>query len=146
MDTNPLSILLPGAFWLAHPACACLCAERWKSDMIDWRLNCRCFQSSPMCLEHPRFNVYHAKKSETDRNTVTQHVWKNPTGRDVGKMGGNGRFEIRTGKQIKSSASDCRRTLECPSILSSGFSRVVQQTLFSHNMGSTLERTQSLRD
>lgn len=52
---------------------------------MDWRrLNCRRLQSSPMCLGHPRFKVYLAKKSETDTtagrlSNASEKIWREAT-------------------------------------------------------------------
>lgn len=146
MDTNPLNILLPGAFWLVPTACACLCDARWKSDVIDWRLNCRRFQSSPMCLEHPRFKVYMPRNL---KQTETQSYLTCLKESDGTRRWEDGRkWEVWDKDRKADQVIDIRVSEDfgVPSILSSGFNRVVQQTLFSHNMGSTLERTQSLRD
>lgn len=145
-DTNPLNILLPGAFWLVRTACACLCAVWWKSDMIDWRLNCSRFQSCPMCPEHPRFKVYMPRNL---KQTGTQSYLTCLKESDGTRRWEDGRkWEVWDKDRKADQVIDIRlaEDFEVPSILSSGFNRVVQQTLFSDNMGSTLERTQSLRD
>lgn len=100
-------------FWLVRTACVsvCLSAAQRKSDLMDWRLNCRVLP----CAWGIR-----GSKSTLPRNPKQTQQWggyltrlKESGGTRHWKDGGNGRFEIRTGKQIKPVTSECRRALEC---------------------------------
>lgn len=89
-----------------------------------------------------------SSKSTLPRNLKQTQQWggyltrlKKSGGTRHWKDGREWKFGHKDRKADK--ASDIRplEGFGMPSILSSGFGRVVQQTLFSHNMGSALEST-----
>lgn len=140
-----LNTLLPSAFWLVH-LCLCVfvcCTVEVRYDRLEAKLQAQfsrapgasTVQSRP-CQEiwnrhRNRGYLTRLKESDGTRHWKDGKEWEvSDKGREADKV-----IDIRLSEDFG-----------VPSILSSGFSGLVQQTLFSHNTGRALERTHSLRD